>query len=212
MLEQWVKQTSFVLSVSRASRSSISRSSDFQVVAVLVHPPFANHHALRLKLAPGAVVGLVILVGHDDLVTGRQQRPQGVGQNVDVAGGRRPDDDLVHVGVDHRGKRGAAFGDPLGAQGRGLVSLAGLDLAVRHEMRGTIDYLLRYQGAAGVFHENPFSVQGRKMMAAEFNVEDRFRGHIRRHSPIDIQIRGNRTTGPPPRELHLLCSHPMARF
>ena len=31
-----------------------------------------------------------------------------------------------------------------------------------------------------------------------------------RHSPYTIQIRGNRTTFPPPRELYPLCSHPMA--
>ena len=35
------------------------------------------------------------------------------------------------------------------------------------------------------------------------------RGLIR-HSPYTIQIRGNRTTFPPPRELYPLCSHPMA--
>ena len=33
---------------------------------------------------------------------------------------------------------------------------------------------------------------------------------INRHSPYTIQIRGNRTTFPPPRELYPLCSHPMA--
>ena len=35
-------------------------------------------------------------------------------------------------------------------------------------------------------------------------------GSINRHSPYTIQIRGNRTTFPPPRELYPLCSHPMA--
>jgi len=33
---------------------------------------------------------------------------------------------------------------------------------------------------------------------------------LNRHSPDDIQIRENRTTVPPPRELYSLCSHPMA--
>ena len=33
---------------------------------------------------------------------------------------------------------------------------------------------------------------------------------LRRHSPYAIQIRGIRTTFPPPRELYPLCSHPMA--
>ena len=33
---------------------------------------------------------------------------------------------------------------------------------------------------------------------------------LSRHSPYTIQIRGNRTTFPPPRELYPLCSHPMA--
>ena len=36
------------------------------------------------------------------------------------------------------------------------------------------------------------------------------RAHFNRHSPYTIQIRGNRTTFPPPRELYPLCSHPMA--
>ncbi len=31
-----------------------------------------------------------------------------------------------------------------------------------------------------------------------------------RHSPDDIQLRGNCTAVPPPRELYPLCSHPMA--
>ena len=35
-------------------------------------------------------------------------------------------------------------------------------------------------------------------------------GLLSRHSPYTIQIRGNRTTFPPPRELYPLCSHPMA--
>ena len=33
---------------------------------------------------------------------------------------------------------------------------------------------------------------------------------LSRHSPYTTQIRGNRTTFPPPRELYPLCSHPMA--
>ena len=33
---------------------------------------------------------------------------------------------------------------------------------------------------------------------------------LNRHSPYAIQIRGIRTTFPPPRELYPLCSHPMA--
>ena len=35
-------------------------------------------------------------------------------------------------------------------------------------------------------------------------------GFFIRHSPYAIQIRGIRTTFPPPRELYPLCSHPMA--
>ena len=35
-------------------------------------------------------------------------------------------------------------------------------------------------------------------------------GYFDRHSPYTTQIRGNRTTFPPPRELYPLCSHPMA--
>ncbi len=34
--------------------------------------------------------------------------------------------------------------------------------------------------------------------------------YLSRHSPDDIQIRGNCTTVPPPRELHPFRSHPMA--
>ena len=37
-----------------------------------------------------------------------------------------------------------------------------------------------------------------------------FKGDLSRHSPYAIQIRGIRTTFPPPRELYPLCSHPMA--
>ena len=37
----------------------------------------------------------------------------------------------------------------------------------------------------------------------------RIERHINRHSPDDIQIRGNRTTAPSPRELCSHCNHPM---
>ena len=33
--------------------------------------------------------------------------------------------------------------------------------------------------------------------------------HFDRHSPDDIQIRGNLTTDPPPIERHPVCSHPV---
>ena len=36
------------------------------------------------------------------------------------------------------------------------------------------------------------------------------KSRLNRHSPYAIQIRGIRTTFPPPRELYPLCSHPMA--
>ena len=39
---------------------------------------------------------------------------------------------------------------------------------------------------------------------------ERWHQTLNRHSPYAIQIRGNRTTFPPPRELYPLCSHPMA--
>jgi len=39
---------------------------------------------------------------------------------------------------------------------------------------------------------------------------DDFVTHLNRHSPDDIQNRGNRTTGPPPRELYPFRSHPIA--
>ena len=39
--------------------------------------------------------------------------------------------------------------------------------------------------------------------------DNSFRGGVIRHSPDDIQIRGNRTTAPSPRELCSHCSHPM---
>ena len=47
---------------------------DFEIVAVHVHAPFANHHAARFERSPGAVVGLVILVGDDDLTAGGHER------------------------------------------------------------------------------------------------------------------------------------------
>ena len=41
-------------------------------------------------------------------------------------------------------------------------------------------------------------------------INKKFGTNFNRHSPYAIQIRGNRTTFPPPRELYPLCSHPMA--
>ena len=45
--------------------------------------------------------------------------------------------------------------------------------------------------------------------ASDTAVAEAIAEHLNRHSPDDIQIRGNRTTAPSPRGLCSHCSHPM---
>ena len=62
-----------------------------------------------------------------------------------------------------------------------------------------------FEQARSVFRD-PFAIE--LLDDREDYSEDRY--ILIRHSPYTIQIRGNRTTFPPPRELYPLCSHPMA--
>jgi hypothetical protein len=112
----------------------------------------------------------VVLVGDDDLVARRKQRPQGMGEHIDVAGGRGADDDLPGLGVDQRGEGRAPLGDALGGTFRRFVALARLDLAGGHEVRDPLDHLSRHQGAAGVLQEHPVAVERRELAAAEGDV------------------------------------------
>ena len=152
---------------------------DLEVVGIAVHPPFLDHDPDLREPAPGAVVGLVILVGDDDLVAGLQNGAQGVRQDVDIAGRRRPDDDLVDIGVDQPGQHLAPGIDSFaGARGCGIGG-AGLGLAGGHEVDGPLDHLLGHEGAAGVLHEHPVPGQRREEAAAERHVQGGFgRGRL----------------------------------
>ena len=61
--------------------------------------------------------------------------------------------------------------------------------------------------AASPYNQAPYKNQRKRNIERHL---DLMRSRLNRHSPYTIQIRGNRTTFPPPRELYPLCSHPMA--
>ena len=62
-----------------------------EATAGAVHLPLAHDDAVRREAAPDAAVGLVVLVGHNDLVASRQAAPECLGQHIGVLRGRWPE-------------------------------------------------------------------------------------------------------------------------
>ncbi len=73
----------------RAPAQQGVESARVQASGLRVHRPFAHHDAALAQPAPDAAVGLVVLVGDDDFVAGRQHAAKGLRQHIGVLRGGR---------------------------------------------------------------------------------------------------------------------------
>ena len=67
------------------------------MAGLLVDLPLADLDAALGELAPGAGIGLVVLVGDDDGVARLQPAGEGIGEHVGVGGGRGAEMDPVRL-------------------------------------------------------------------------------------------------------------------
>jgi hypothetical protein len=125
-----------------------------EVAALRIDLPLAQFDAARHQLAPGAGVGLVILVGDDDGVTRLQPRFEGAAERVGVGRGRGAEMDPV--GSDVEGHRHAAVGivHRFAGETGGCVGAVGLDLGVPVIGAHAIEHRRAGVGTAGVLEES----------------------------------------------------------
>ena len=76
---------------------------DSQLASLRIDPPLLDHRAELRQPPPAADIGLMILVGNDNLVTGFEQGPDRLGQDVEIHCRRRAQRQLVQVAVQHAG-------------------------------------------------------------------------------------------------------------
>ena len=117
----------------------------------------------------------------DDLVPGLPQRPERLGQDVDVHGGGGADHHLVRRRPDHLRHAGVAVGHAFGRQLGFWVGGQGLNLGGTHIGRHAVDHCIGHVGAAGVFKKRPAVVEAgvRELGAHERQIEECLR-HERR--------------------------------
>ena len=142
-----------------------------QGTGLAIHLPFADHQAELLQPAPGADIGLVVLLGHDDLVARLELVPQRLRHQIDVHGGRGAEHDLVMIGVDELRHQMLARRDAVGGADRGGEIPVRLHLGLGHVVAGAVDDLARHIGAAGILHEHPAVLERRKLFADVGGVE-----------------------------------------
>ena len=136
-----------------------------------IHLPFADDQAELLQPAPGADIGLVVLLGHDDLVARLELMPQRLRHQVDVHGGGGSEHDLVVVGVDELRHQVLARRDAVGGADRRREVPVRLHLGLGHVVAGALDHLARHVGAAGILHEHPAVAERRELFADVGGVE-----------------------------------------
>ena len=149
---------------------------DVKLAGLGVDLPLADHRADLGQAAPGAIVGLVVKIGDDDFVAGREPRPQSMGEHVHVDGGRTTDHDLVGVGVDHLGHVGdGQFVAFVGAARIGRTA-TGLHAGFRKIGGDAINHRARHHAAAGIVEIGPV-IHGRKLATHEIEIERNRIGH-----------------------------------
>ena len=132
------------------------------------------------QTAPRADVGLVVLVGDDDLVALAHPGPERMAEHIGVLGGRRAEVDLAGRAVE--GGRQTSLRLVHGVAGglRWAEVPVRLDLGRGEEVAEPVDHLARHVAAAGVLEVRPGRCVGvrerRELRTDEVDIE---RGHRR---------------------------------
>jgi hypothetical protein len=123
------------------------------VPGLLVDLPLAHFDAARAELAPGAGIGLVVLVGDDDGVAGLHPAFERMAQRVGI-GGRRGAE-MHPVDGDIECLRHALVGEVDGLSGfaRGRVEAIGLDIGGPEILLHAVENGRAGVGAAGILEE-----------------------------------------------------------
>ena len=158
-----------------------------------VDSPFPHHDAGVGQTPPGATIGLVILVGDDDLVTVVPHRAHRPGQHIGVLAGGRPEMDLVFGGVEqlrhHRPRSPHRFG----RHHRRTEPPLRLTLAVGEQVSEQVDDLARAVAAARVFQMGPLPGlgvgEGGKLATDEVEVEGRHVGTLAVETAASVRRR-----------------------
>ena len=137
--------------------------------------PLADDDAAIGQPAPGAAIGLVILVGDDHCVARLQPAGEGVAEGIGVAGGGRAEMDPVHADIERL--RHPAMRQVHGRAGltRSRIEAVGLHLVGAIVMLEPTEHLLAGIGAAGILEEGPAIearlAERRKLGADQVGVE-----------------------------------------
>jgi hypothetical protein len=142
-----------------------------ELAAFRVDAPLLYDQAVIGQPPPGAAVGLVVLLGDDDLVARLKAAAQCLGQDKIIQGRRGPDDDFLRCCADHL--RHPAFRrlQQSRCHARGLVGPIGLVLTALHEGGQALDHRQGHIGPAGVFEVSHAIADRREKGPAEFQVE-----------------------------------------
>ena len=140
-----------------------------------VDAPLAQLDAAFGQAAPGAAVGLMVLVGDDDGLARLHPLAKGLGQHIGVGRGRGAETDLVALDPHQRGQAAAGLVHLLAAQAAGVIGAVGLHLALVVEPRQPLDHRTAGVGTARVLEkrlplERGFG-NGRELRADEIDVE-----------------------------------------
>ena len=137
--------------------------------------PLAHLDAALGQTAPGAGIGLVILIGDDDGLARLQHLPKGLRQHIGVLGGRGAKAQLIARNSEDRGHARAGLIHFLSAKARGGVVRIGLHFALGVEPGQPVDHLPAGITATGVFEKRLTCKgrfgKGRKLCADKVEIE-----------------------------------------
>jgi len=126
-----------------------------EVPGLRIDPPFAHHDAGFGQAPPDAGIGLVILVGDDDLVARGHQRAEGAGQDIGVLAGRGAEMHRFRLDPEPGGEALVALVHPRPGPARGRIGSVGLHLGLEVELVQPAHHRPGRVGAAGVLEEGP---------------------------------------------------------
>ena len=169
-----------------------AQSGRVEQAALRVEPPFAHLDPCGFQTAPGAGVGLVVLVGDDDGIPGAELFGEGAGEDVGVLRGRGAEGQLIAFHAEGGGQTVAGLVHLFTAETRGVVGAVGLHLALGVEAGQALDHRAAGVGTAGILEEGLAVehglLQGWELLADEVDVKGRL--GLGRHRLENSETRG----------------------